>query len=193
MPKTSTCFVDLEKACDRVPRENLWGVLREYGFDGRLILAVKSLQCFSTGFPRNLRVPRVVARVLPKQTEIAWNENCNRSPERFQQCYCFTVSLRLRIALKTLFINCIGVGADKFLGVRRVLARISTSLHEKSSKENDLQKNKKTTAFLLIGAFFKSKHTSSTINHLCPNFSKLPKFPLACRKQQKAWPQKRKK
>ena len=38
-----TYFVDLEKAHERVPREKLWGVLREYGVDGRLLLAVKSL------------------------------------------------------------------------------------------------------------------------------------------------------
>ena len=35
------CFVDLEKAYDRVPCEK--GVLREYVVDGRLLLAVKSL------------------------------------------------------------------------------------------------------------------------------------------------------
>jgi len=38
-----TCFVDLEKAYDRVPHETFWGVLREYGVDDRLLLAVKSL------------------------------------------------------------------------------------------------------------------------------------------------------
>ncbi|TWW59885.1 hypothetical protein D4764_06G0014150 [Takifugu flavidus] len=37
------CFVDLEKAYDRVPRSILWGVLREYGVDGPLIRAVQSL------------------------------------------------------------------------------------------------------------------------------------------------------
>ncbi|TWW77869.1 hypothetical protein D4764_12G0012590 [Takifugu flavidus] len=37
------CFVDLEKAFDRVPREVLWGVLREYGVPGPLIWAVHSL------------------------------------------------------------------------------------------------------------------------------------------------------
>ncbi|TWW57405.1 hypothetical protein D4764_07G0001240 [Takifugu flavidus] len=37
------CFVDLEKAFDRVPRGVLWGVLREYGVSGPLIWAVRSL------------------------------------------------------------------------------------------------------------------------------------------------------
>ncbi|TWW57321.1 R2DM Retrovirus-related Pol polyprotein from type II retrotransposable element [Takifugu flavidus] len=37
------CFVDLEKAFDRVPRGVLWGVLREYGVSGPLIRAVRSL------------------------------------------------------------------------------------------------------------------------------------------------------
>ncbi|TWW64209.1 hypothetical protein D4764_03G0012170 [Takifugu flavidus] len=35
------CFVDLEKAFDRVPRGVLWGVLREYGVSGPLIRAVR--------------------------------------------------------------------------------------------------------------------------------------------------------
>ena len=38
-----TCFVDLGKVYGRVPHENLWVMLREYGVDGRLLLAVKSL------------------------------------------------------------------------------------------------------------------------------------------------------
>ena len=38
-----TCFVNLEKTYDRVPREKLRVVLPEYGVDGCLLLAVKSL------------------------------------------------------------------------------------------------------------------------------------------------------
>jgi len=38
-----TCFVDLEKAFDRVPRGLMWGVLREYGVPDSLIGAVRSL------------------------------------------------------------------------------------------------------------------------------------------------------
>jgi len=38
-----TCFVYLEKAYDRVPREKVCGVLREHGVDTRLLLAIKSL------------------------------------------------------------------------------------------------------------------------------------------------------
>ncbi|KAI3361467.1 hypothetical protein L3Q82_012954, partial [Scortum barcoo] len=37
------CFVDLEKAFDRVPRGILWGVLHEYGVQGPLLRAVRSL------------------------------------------------------------------------------------------------------------------------------------------------------
>ena len=37
------CFVDLEKAFDRVPRDVLWGVLREYGGTAPLIRAIRSL------------------------------------------------------------------------------------------------------------------------------------------------------
>lgn len=37
------CFVDLEKAFDRVPRGTLWGVLWEYGVRGPLLRAVRSL------------------------------------------------------------------------------------------------------------------------------------------------------
>ena len=34
------CFVDLEKAYDRVPRGILWGTLREYGVNGPLLVLV---------------------------------------------------------------------------------------------------------------------------------------------------------
>jgi len=37
------CFVDLEKAYDRVPRGILWGVIREYGVPGPLVRAIRSL------------------------------------------------------------------------------------------------------------------------------------------------------
>ena len=39
------CFVDLEKAYDRVPQDILWKVLREYGGDGQLLRAIKSFHC----------------------------------------------------------------------------------------------------------------------------------------------------
>ena len=36
------CFLDLEKAFDRVPRQQLWEVLQEYGVPEPLLKAIKS-------------------------------------------------------------------------------------------------------------------------------------------------------
>ncbi len=35
-------FMDLEKAYDRIEKQGLWTVLRQYGIDGRLLKGVKS-------------------------------------------------------------------------------------------------------------------------------------------------------
>ena len=40
-----TCFVDLEKTYNLIPLDKLWQVLQEYGIDGHLLTAVKSLCC----------------------------------------------------------------------------------------------------------------------------------------------------
>ncbi|KAI3374956.1 hypothetical protein L3Q82_021487 [Scortum barcoo] len=52
------CFVDLEKAFDRVPRGILWGVLREYGSPGPLLRAVRSL------YDRSRSLVRIAGRFL---------------------------------------------------------------------------------------------------------------------------------
>ncbi|KAJ8012365.1 hypothetical protein DPEC_G00041950 [Dallia pectoralis] len=48
------CFVDLEKAYDRVPRDLLWEVLREYGVRGSLLRAIQSLYAQSMNCVRVL-------------------------------------------------------------------------------------------------------------------------------------------
>ncbi|KAI3370041.1 hypothetical protein L3Q82_024842 [Scortum barcoo] len=53
------CFVDLEKAFDRVPRGIiLWGVLREYGVRGPLLRAVRFL------YDRSRSLVRIAGRFL---------------------------------------------------------------------------------------------------------------------------------
>ena len=53
------CFVDLEKAYDRVPRDKLGKVLREYSVNGQMLRAIKSFYCR----------PEVCVRVNGKQSK----------------------------------------------------------------------------------------------------------------------------
>ena len=52
------CFVDLEQAYDRVPRDKLWKVLQEDGVDGQLLHVIMSFYCR----------PEVCVRVNGKQS-----------------------------------------------------------------------------------------------------------------------------
>ena len=40
-----SCFIDFEKAYDRAPPDKLWKVLLEYGVDGQLLRAIRSIYC----------------------------------------------------------------------------------------------------------------------------------------------------
>ena len=53
------CFVDLEKAHDRVPRDKLWKILQEDGVNGQLLHVMKSFYCR----------PEVCVRVNGKQSK----------------------------------------------------------------------------------------------------------------------------
>ena len=72
------CFVDVEKAYDRVPRDKLWKVLQEYGVDGQLLCAIKSFYCR----------PEVCVRVNGKQSKpfhvgVGHRQGCVLSPLLF--------------------------------------------------------------------------------------------------------------
>ena len=41
--EVNACFVDLVKAYDRIPRDKLWAMLLQYGINGQLLTAIKSL------------------------------------------------------------------------------------------------------------------------------------------------------
>ena len=45
--EVNACFVDLEKAYDRIFRDKLWAVLLQYGISGQLLTAIKSLYMHS--------------------------------------------------------------------------------------------------------------------------------------------------
>jgi len=97
-----TCFIALDKAYDQIPREKLWEVLRECGIDGRLLLAVKSLnlvfplrlfvrvgrvksQPFTAGFAhrQGCVLSQLLHMVLFK-LELDWQSQASR-----RLCYCW--------------------------------------------------------------------------------------------------------
>jgi len=83
------------------------------------------------------------------------------------------------VFLITLYV--IGVGAGKYMGVRRIFAQISLNLPQKSFKENDLPK-KRLPLFSCWVHFVKSKHTST------PKHTQIS--PTLPEKNKKTWPQK---
>lgn len=72
------CFVDLEKAYDRVPREKLWEVLREYGVRGSLLRAIQSLYSQSESCVRVLG-----SQSVPFPVGVGLRQGCALSPILF--------------------------------------------------------------------------------------------------------------
>ncbi|KAK7921963.1 hypothetical protein WMY93_008865 [Mugilogobius chulae] len=72
------CFVDLEKAFDRVPRGVLWEVLREYGVRGPLLRAVRSLYDWSRSC---VRIAGSKSDLFP--VHVGLRQGCPLSPVLF--------------------------------------------------------------------------------------------------------------
>ncbi len=72
------CFVDLEKAFDRVPRGILWEVLQEYGVGGPLLRAVRSLYCRSRSL---VRIAGSKSDLFP--VHVGLRQGCPLSPVLF--------------------------------------------------------------------------------------------------------------
>ena len=74
----NACFVDLEKAYDRIPRDKLWAVLLQYGIDGQLLTAIKSLYMHS-----EICVRVNSATTKPFRVSVGLRQGCFVSPILF--------------------------------------------------------------------------------------------------------------
>ncbi|KAK3506381.1 hypothetical protein QTP70_003644, partial [Hemibagrus guttatus] len=72
------CFVDLEKAFNRVPRGILWEVLWEYGVRGTLLRAVRSLYNRSSSL---VRIASCKSNLFP--VHVGLRQGCSLSPVLF--------------------------------------------------------------------------------------------------------------
>ena len=76
--EVNACFVDLEKACDRIPRDKLWAVLLQYGVDSQLLTAIKSLYVHS-----EVCVRVYSAATKPFRVSVGLRQGCSLSPILF--------------------------------------------------------------------------------------------------------------
>ena len=76
--EVNACFVDLKKAYDRIPRDKLWAVLLQYGIDGQLLTAIKSLYVHS-----EVCVRVNSATTKPFRVSVGLRQGCSLSPILF--------------------------------------------------------------------------------------------------------------
>ncbi|KAL6118109.1 uncharacterized protein ACO6RY_15768 [Pungitius sinensis] len=76
------CLVDLEKAYDRVPREKMWEVLREYGVRGSLLGAIQSLYAQRES----------CVRVLGPSESSRWGLAFTKAAPYHQSCLWFSLT-----------------------------------------------------------------------------------------------------
>ena len=76
--EVNACFVDLEKAYDRIPIDQLWAVLSQYGIDGQLLSAIKLLYMHS-----EVCVCVNNATTKPFRVSVGLRQGCSLSPILF--------------------------------------------------------------------------------------------------------------
>ena len=106
--KIKACFVDFEKAYDRIPRYKFWAGLLQYGIDGQLLTAIKLVHMHS----------EVCARVNSATTKhfivsVALRQGCSLSPILF-------LIYMVRVVKKSEF--CGGVKTDDCTEQRLIFA-----------------------------------------------------------------------
>ena len=76
--EVNACFVDLEKAYDRIPKDKLWAVLLQYDIDGQLLTAINSLYMSS-----EVCVRVSSATTKPFRVSVGLRQGCSLSPILF--------------------------------------------------------------------------------------------------------------
>ena len=76
--EVNACFVDLEKAYDYISRDKLWAVLLQYGINGQLLNAIKSLYMHS-----QVCVHVNSATTKPFRVSVGLRQGCSLSPILF--------------------------------------------------------------------------------------------------------------
>uniref|UniRef100_A0A8C6KI17 Reverse transcriptase domain-containing protein n=1 Tax=Nothobranchius furzeri TaxID=105023 RepID=A0A8C6KI17_NOTFU len=104
-PTIHMCFVDLEKAYDRVPRGTLWGTLQEYGVGGFLLRAIQSLYQRSVSL---VRMAGSKSDLFP--VRVGLRQRCPLSPVLF-------ITFMDRISRCSHGVECVEFGGRRILSL----------------------------------------------------------------------------
>jgi len=113
-----TCFVDLEKARDRLPREKLWGGLRQYDPEGCLLLLLQlSIHCIPA----------------QKFASLSVASNHDHSPMvlKFNKSACFTTPFHSLLYISYVQPKCISGPKVRSLNEGRTLSHLHCSQQTK--------------------------------------------------------------
>uniref|UniRef100_A0A8C6KR66 Reverse transcriptase domain-containing protein n=1 Tax=Nothobranchius furzeri TaxID=105023 RepID=A0A8C6KR66_NOTFU len=99
------CFVDLEKAYDRVPRGTLWGTLQEYGVGGFLLRVIQSL------YQRSVSLVRIAGSMSDLfLVRVGLRQGCPLSPVLF-------ITFMHRISRHSRGVECVEFGGRRILSL----------------------------------------------------------------------------
>ena len=127
--EVNACFVDFEKAYDHIPRDKRWAVLLQYGIDGHLLTAIKSLYMHS-----EVCVRVNSATTKPFRVSVGLRQSCSLSPILFliymdgiveKSESCGGVKIRECTVQRLLFVDDLALLDSTRNGLQQALDRFS--------------------------------------------------------------------
>ena len=191
--EVNVCFVDLEKAHDRIPRDKLWAVLLQYGIDGQLLNAIKSLYMHS-----EVCVRVNSATTKPFGVSVGLRHGCSLSPILFlihmdrivKSESCGRVKIGECTVQRVLFADDLVLFDSTLNGLQQALERFSNACSVAGMKISTtktetmcLSRQPKLCSLQIDGVPLKQRNSSTSASHSQVTADKIANWIPALEKQ----------